>query len=96
MAGRIPRLSTTLKRALLRLGVTPQSPRYRAVFAAVGALAKADELPGPGDSETTFHPGRVHVRRVAGHNLWILYRFDAAHLDVLTVRDEPPMPSDEP
>jgi len=67
VGGRIPRLSTTLKRALLRRGVTPQSARYRAVFAAVGAL----------------------------DNLWILYRFDATHLDVLTVRDEPPAPTDE-
>ncbi len=94
LARRIPRLSTTLKRGLLRLEVTPGPERYRAVFTAVGALANADELPGPADFETSFHPGRAHVRRVSGHNLWILYRFDAAHVDVLTVGVEPPLPSD--
>jgi len=34
------------------------------------------------------------VRRVLGQNLWVLYRFDATHVDVLTVRSEPPIPVD--
>jgi hypothetical protein len=32
------------------------------------------------------------VRRVTGANLWILYRFDETHVDVLTVRDDRPIP----
>jgi hypothetical protein len=35
------------------------------------------------------------VRRVAGQSLWILYRFDDVHLDVLAIRDAPPVPHDE-
>ena len=77
-----------------RLGLTPGSPTQRRVLATVRAIADADTLPGPGDFETSFAPGRASVRRVAGQNLWILYRFDAAHVDVLTVRSEPPVPVD--
>jgi hypothetical protein len=39
----------------------------------VATLAKADELAGPGDDETTFGVGRAFVRRVSGRNVWILY-----------------------
>jgi hypothetical protein len=95
LARRIPRLSATLKRGLLKIGIAPRSTRFRAVFATVGALASADVLPSPMDSETVFPPGRAHVRRVPGHNLWILFRFDAMHVDVLAVRDAPPIPVDE-
>ncbi len=95
LARRIPRLSATLKRGLLRLGVAPQSARFGAVFAAVGVLAGSETLPAPMDSETVFSPGRAHVRRVPGHNLWILYRFDATYVDVLAVRDVPPVPLEE-
>jgi hypothetical protein len=95
LARRIPRLSTTLKRGLLSFGVRPGSSRFRAVFAAVGSLSNAEALPGPGDFETDFPPGRAFVRRVPGQNLWILYRFEATHVDILTVKDVPPVPVDE-
>ncbi len=95
LARRIPRLSATLKRGLLKLGVAPLSARFRAVFAAVGALSSAEKLPVSGDFETVFSPGRAYVRRVPRQNLWILYRFDALYVDVLTVRDAPPVPLDE-
>lgn len=77
-----------------RLGLTPGSPAQRSVLAAVRAIADADALPGPADFETNFAPGRANVRRVSKQNLWVLYRFDAAHVDVLTVRGEPPVPVD--
>lgn len=53
------------------------------------------DLPSPGDVETTFAPGRAFVRRVGGQNLWIWYRFDEVHVELITVRDEPPVPSDD-
>jgi hypothetical protein len=62
------------------------------VFALVAALASADELPGPGDDETTFGVGRAFVRRVSGRNVWVLYRFDERRVFALTVRDQPPVP----
>ena len=92
LARRIPRLSATLKRGLLKLGIAPRSTRFRAAFATVGALADTETLPAPLDSETVFSPGRAYVRRVPGQNLWVLYRFDATHVDVLAVRDTPPVP----
>ncbi len=92
---RIPRLSASLKRGLLKLGIAPRSARFRAVFATVGTLASADVLPGPMDAETVFPPGRAYVRRVPGQNLWVLFRFDATHVDVLAVRDAPPVPLEE-
>ncbi len=64
MARRIPRLSTTFRRTLAAIGVRPNTAPYRAVFAAVGALGDAEALPGLGDYETRFAPGRAHVRRV--------------------------------
>lgn len=77
-----------------RLGLGLGSPTQRSVLATVRALADADALPGRADFETTFAPGRAHVRRVSGQNLWVLYRFDASHVDVITVRSEPPVPLD--
>jgi hypothetical protein len=53
------------------------------------------ELPRVGDYETVFAPGRAQVRRVAGQNLWILYRFDDEHVFILTARGHPPVPVDE-
>ena len=94
MARRILRLSKTLNRTLSGLGVIRPSPRHGALGAAVVALVDAVDLPGPADFETTFAPGYVHVRRVSGFNLWILYRFDATFLDVMSVRDTPPTPVD--
>lgn len=93
MAGRIPRLSTTFRRTLTAIGVPPKSAVSRAVFATIGALGDAALLPGPADFETRFAPGRAHVRRVPGHNLWILYRFDKDHVFLITVRAEPPVPA---
>jgi hypothetical protein len=74
-------------------GVRPRSVASRVVFATIGALTDAALLPGPGDFETPFAPGRAHVRRVPGHNVWILYRFDAKHVFVITARPEPPVPA---
>jgi hypothetical protein len=82
VAARIPRLSTTFRRHLAKLGVRPTSVAYRAVFAAVGALA-------------LFPPSRAFVRRMTGHNLWLLYRFDAEHVFVMTARNQPPIPVDD-
>jgi hypothetical protein len=95
LAQRIPRLSATLKRGLLDRGIAQRSARFRAVFVTVGALANADVLPAAMDSETLFPPGRAHVRRVSGQNLWILFRFDVTYVDVLAVRDAPPVPFEE-
>jgi hypothetical protein len=74
-----------------KLGVRSGSPAYHAVTAAIRALASTD-LPGKGDYETSFAPGRAHVRRIAGTNLWVLYRFDEGHVFIMTARDEPPVP----
>ncbi len=78
------------------LGIAHGSGRSLALGSAVAALSNADMLPGWSDFETTFHPGRAYVRRVPGHNLWILYRFDRQYVDVLSLRDQPPVPDDEP
>ncbi|HEX4341377.1 MAG TPA: hypothetical protein VH062_35960 [Polyangiaceae bacterium] len=94
MARRVARLSTTFRRSVIELGLQPRSPGFRAAFATVAALADADELPGAGDDETKFGPGREFVRRVAGRNVWILYRFDADHLFAMTARGTPPVPVD--
>ncbi|NUO53058.1 MAG: hypothetical protein HOV80_29780 [Polyangiaceae bacterium] len=61
--------------------------------ATLRALALA-KLPGD-DGETRFAPGKALVRRVRGHNLWLLYRFDEEHLFVITARNQPPLPIDE-
>lgn len=95
MARRVAHLSTTFRRSVIELGLPPGSPGFRAVFATVASLANAYELPGSADDETTFAPGRAFVRRVAGRNIWILYRFDADHVFALSTRDEPPVPIDE-
>jgi hypothetical protein len=58
------------------------------------AFASAD-LPGGGDFETSFAPGRAYVRRVVGHNLWLLYRFDDDHVFIMSARNQPPVPVDE-
>ena len=90
-----PRLSVGITRGMRRLGLAPGSSSLRAVLATARAIADSPELPGPGDFETEFRPGRAHVRRVARENLWILYRFDAQYVDVLTVRNDPPVPADD-
>jgi len=95
LAGRIPRLSTTFRRTLAAIGVRPSTAPYRGVFTAIGALGAVEALPGMGDYETRFTPGRAHVRRVPGQNVWLLYRFDADHVFVITARAQPPVPLDE-
>jgi hypothetical protein len=60
-----PNSPTTLQQASAGRRCSPARPGFRAVFATVAALANADELPGPGDDETTFGPGRAFVRRVS-------------------------------
>jgi len=46
------------------------------------------------DQEIRFAPTRALVRRVAGHNVWIVYRFDAEHVFIMTARGEPPVTTD--
>jgi hypothetical protein len=94
VARRVPRLSTTFRRRLDTLGVRAGTREYRAVFATISAL-ETGALPGAADHETEFSPGRAYVRRVAGHNLWIPYRFDDDHIFVMTARGQPPVPLDE-
>jgi hypothetical protein len=95
VARRVAQLSTTFRRSVINLGLQPGSPGFRAVFATVGALADADELPSPTDDETRFGPGRAFVRRVGGRNVWILYRFDDNHVFAMTTRGQPPTPIDD-
>ena len=92
MARRVAQLSTTFRRSVVDIGLAPGSPGFRAVFTTVAVLAGTDELPGPGDDETTFGVGRAFVRRVGGRNIWVLYRFDEQHVFALTARDQPPLP----
>ena len=91
---RILRLSVGFVRSKQRLGLAPGSAMLRTVLATARAIADASVLPGPVDFETDFAPGRAHVRRVPRQNLWVLYRFDATHVDVLTVRTDPPVPAE--
>ena len=95
LAERVPRLSATFRRSLDALRVEPGSGAFKATFATVSALSKADALPGPADQRTTFSPGRAYVRRVKALNIWIIYRFDAEHVFVMTARAEPPVPADD-
>ena len=95
MARRVAQLSTTFRRSVIDLGSAPGSPGFRAVLATIASLASADELPGPGDDETTFGVGRAFVRRVTGRNVWILYRFDDQHVFAMTARSQPPVPRDD-
>jgi hypothetical protein len=87
-------VSATFRRSVEKLGVQAGSPTYRAVSATMRALASAD-LPGVGDYETAFAPAHAYVRRVTGQNLWLLYRFDDAHVFIMTARGDPPVPFDE-
>ena len=94
LADRVVRLSATFRRSLVTLGIEPGSAAFRTVFATIAALADAAELPGCTDHQTSFSPGRAQIRRVAGHNVWLLYRFDAVHVFIMTARGEPPVPLD--
>jgi hypothetical protein len=90
---RVLRVSATFRRSVEQLGVRTGSPVYRAVTAAMRALASS-QVPGPGDYETSFAPTRAQVRRVTGQNVWLLYRFDERHLFILTARGQPPVPTE--
>lgn len=92
VADRILRVSTTFRRSIERLGIKAGSPEYRAVSAAMRALSTRD-VPLPGDFETAFAPTHAHVHRVAAVNVWLLYRFNASSLFLLTARGEPPIPT---
>jgi hypothetical protein len=91
---RVPRLSVGFVRLRVRLGWVTGSPAMRGVLTTISGIASAEVLPGPADFETDFSPGRAYVRRVAGQNVWLLYRFDATHVDVLAVRNDPPVPTE--
>lgn len=66
------------------------------VARTVRALASAEELPGPGDFEGATRPvGRAWVRRVAGRNEWLWYRFNPEEVILLTTTTEPPVPVGE-
>jgi len=95
MGKRVLRVSTTFSRSVEKLGIRAGSPGYHAVSGTMRALQRAEKLPGAGDYETAFTPGRAHVRRVPGHNLWLLYRFDDEHVTVMSARNQPPLPIDE-
>lgn len=95
LVGRLPRLSTTFKRSLVKLGVLPRTSRHRAVGAAVQSLVRAEVLPAPADAPTAFGRGRAFVRRVARENLWIVYKVSDQYVDLLTVQAEPPLPADD-
>jgi hypothetical protein len=64
-------------------------------MATVVALSTSEKLPGASDVRSRFAPGYAHVRRVVGFNFWIWYRFDDDHVDVLTLKNEPPVPEDD-
>lgn len=57
VAGRILKISSTFRRSVQGLGVSAGSAAYLAVSATTRALAAGD-LPGAGDFETSFSPGR--------------------------------------
>ena len=60
------------------------------------ALIAADKLPGPSDFEATRKPfGRAWVRRVAGRNLWLWYRFDEEEVMLVALTTDPPVPLDD-
>ncbi|HEU5074350.1 MAG TPA: hypothetical protein VFU02_09260 [Polyangiaceae bacterium] len=91
MARRIPQLSTTLRRTLAAIGARPNTAPHRAVFAAVGALGDAEALPGLDDTRHASLRGGHMCAGVPGQNVWLLYRFDADHVFVITARAQPPV-----
>jgi hypothetical protein len=58
-------------------------------------MLSADVLPSPADTATAFGTGRANVRRVPRENLWIVYQVADDFVDLLAVRDAPPVPEDE-
>jgi hypothetical protein len=91
---RVLRLSVGFARSQRQLGLVPGSTAMRSVSATARQLAEDVALPSRADFETEFSPGRAYVRRVSGQNLWVLYRFDDTYVDVLAVRESPPVPAE--
>jgi hypothetical protein len=89
------RLTSWFTREVAR--VLPQrSTRGQALGRTLAALANAPRLPGPQDFEATTRPvGRAWVRRVAGRNLWVWYRFDEHEVALATITTDPPLPLEE-
>lgn len=56
---------------------------------------RAETLPAPTDTFTAFGAGRALVRRVPRDNLWIVYQLSDGYIDLLTVKDVPPIPADD-
>jgi hypothetical protein len=52
-------------------------------------------LPAPADTAVAFETGRALVRRVPRENLWVVYQVREDFIDLLAVRDEPPIPVDD-
>ena len=91
---RIPRLTARFLKRRQALGATV-GPAAFAVSATVGALTR-EPLPGPGDYEALIPPVvRAWCRRVTGFNLWLLYVFDDAEIEVYTLTANPPVPIDD-
>ena len=58
-------------------------------------LARADNLPGPGDTRALLPPVReAFVRRVPGRNLWVWYRAEGETLFLVHLSSDPPVPVD--
>src|SRR5688572_6870770 len=92
---RRPRITSWYRRQIDRV-LTFGSERSLAVGRTVSALTSAENLPGPGDFESHRKPiGRAWVRRVAGRNLWLWYRFSDDEVSLLTLTTEPPVPLDD-
>ena len=92
---RQPRLTSRYLRAASRLGLTAGSVRGAALARTLRALLLAAELPGPADTRAVIPPtAEAYVRRVAGQNVWLWYRFDGSEVVLLSVTTEPPVPLD--
>ena len=63
--------------------------------AAIRSLVQTEVLPTPMDTIAAFGAGRAFVRRVPRENLWIWFQVADRHLELLAVKDEPPVPLDE-
>jgi hypothetical protein len=90
-------ISVPFRTRLADCGVAPASPIARAFGRTLAAQSEAETLPEAGDATTLLEePARgvstlVHVRRVAGYNLWIWFRLNrAGDVVLVTVENEPP------
>ncbi len=95
VAIRTLRVSSTFRQSVARLGVLVGSPAHRAVSATMRALSASD-LPGGGDFETSFSPGKAYVRGAwPDTTLWVsVYRFSDQYVYAMTARGQPPVPVD--